>query len=145
MAVLVPKAQIAANLSAIQTASLKALTVRLLHDQLPEDPETPLTALVAAEATFGGYAPKTAVALTGPVVIPGETPELISPLLTWTYGGVAPSGIMYGYFVVDATGAILYWWENFPTPIPLAANLDTCSFVAKYNMPEPTSLVEVLD
>lgn len=76
-------------------------------------------AIVASftEVSGGGYAPITLdkdnwIIDTGVATIAHQTAQTFT--FTGTIGG---SGVVYGYYVTDTTGTVLYWAESLPGSI----------------------------
>jgi hypothetical protein len=84
------------------------LTLKLYTNNI-----TPGESDVAAtytEATGFGYAAKTLVPGDW-TVTPGAPCAALAPPQVWTFTGAL--GNVYGYFLVGATSALLYWAERF--------------------------------
>jgi len=100
----------------------------LFTNNLTPTPQTPLSALV--EPTYTGYARQTAV--FGP---PGRDQNgligIFSTRLLWQESAPAVAENIFGIFLVDTTGLIMFGCELFPTPIPLSDILDYIATVTE--------------
>ncbi len=102
------KAQALAYLVSKDT-SVKSLTLRLFANNYSLTDTTTATNLVEVSAG-NGYAP---IALTGSSWSAGTSgTNLTYPQQTWTFTG--PVGNIYGYYVTDSSGTLMFA-ETFPT------------------------------
>lgn len=115
----------AAKTQALLYLTAKDTTVKTLSLKLFSNNASLSDAIVAAdltEVTSGnGYS---SISLTGSSWTTNATGTNISyPSQTWTFTG--PKGNIYGYYVVDSAGAVL-WAETFPSgPYNVQNNGDT--------------------
>jgi len=93
---------------------------------------TPKTALAdLTEATYAGYV-RQAVVMGAVYRDPVNGIAANSGLLTWQQVGVAVPQILRGIFYVGGAGPVLYFAENFPTPIALNDVIDAFETVLEY-------------
>lgn len=102
--------------------------MRLLGTPVTITTSTTLATLLAAEATFTGYAPYNLAAWTTPAIdMTGAAASITSGQFTGTGGG--GTGSIYGYFLCDSGTAYFYGAEAFgtavsaPTGVTLVINL----------------------
>jgi hypothetical protein len=103
-------------------------------------PSTPLATFSAAEATYTGYAQVTLVYAT-PSVADDGTVEVVAHPITFRASDAVTPNIIYGCFVVDSTGAILYYAGQFDgAPLPLQNALQLIIVTLRYR-PATNSIV----
>lgn len=73
---------------------------------------TTLAQLLAAEATFPGYAPTVCSMPTTPSLTGGAAPAHSTVLAAFTPTGPLGTGNLYAFFVTDASGALLLGADN---------------------------------
>ena len=84
------------------------------------------------EATFSGYVSQTLA--WGAAFINGSTQaEIDATALTWTHSAGATGNTVYGIYVLDNAGALVYA-ERFPAPISMTANGDAITYTPKATM-----------
>jgi len=118
-------------LAVLQTAikaggALGATKIGLFKADVTPTPLTPLTALT--ECDFDGYAQKTLTWLIGPYLNPGNQSEIQNASVNWTPTGSTTPNTVYGYFVIDAAGNLL-WSERFTTPRVLNGGATTLTLL----------------
>jgi hypothetical protein len=88
------------------------------------------------EATFGGYAAKTA--LFGAPYINGAGQAVTdSPLLQWQPTNSTTPNTILGFYVTDSAGAQLLWCGPLPTPVSLASPSDALPLVLQFALSPP--------
>jgi hypothetical protein len=96
------------------------LTLKLyVNDVTPGDSDTAGT---YTEMSTQGYAAKTLTAGSWTVLATSAALALYAEQ-TWTFDGTGGSTTVYGYFVVEA-GGVLLWAERFGAPITIVDNGD---------------------
>jgi hypothetical protein len=120
---------------------LDGATVRLYQSALTPGQGTTLANLVAAEATFDGYAAQTLAMDTG--YINGANQAVAeSQLLVWTPTGSVASNSIGGAWSDDGTGAIIIW--PLDAPVSLAGPTTTLKIVATDAYITPGKTIQVL-
>jgi len=91
------------------------------NDKVPADADV---ASNYTEATFTSYAFQNAQSWVAPTSS-GGVAQITHPTLTWTVGAVGVGNQIYGYYITDGTGQLL-WAERDPNaPINMAATGNT--------------------
>jgi hypothetical protein len=90
---------------------------------------TTLADLLAAEASFGGYAPVALPTWSAPVLGGSGDAETSTTNATWTPTSGGGTGDLYGYFYTNSAGTKFYGCQSFsPGPLSsavgIAFNLD---------------------
>lgn len=137
MPILQPTTTQLALATALQTSTIKALTINLFSNNI-----SPVDNHVIADftiATFDGYAAITGQNMLGPVINDTGEVELLSPNCVFIDTGATTPNTIYGYFVTDAAVAVLYYFELFAIPQQMAKNGDVVAFVHRYSFPTPDS------
>ena len=135
MTMLMPQSTELALLTALQTSTIKVLTVNLFSNNL-----SPVDEHVIADftlATFTGYAAITGQNMLGPIYDDAGNVELVSPNCVFVATGSGTANTIYGYLVTDAAVATLYYFELFETPQQIAKAGDAVSFVHRFGYANP--------
>lgn len=122
-------------------AGLDGATVRLYRSTLTPGKGTTLANLVAAEATFDGYAAKTLTMDTG-FINGAQQAVAESQLLVWTPTASVTPNTIGGLWSDDGTGAVIIW--PLPAPVALAGPTTTLKVVATDAYETPGAALQVL-
>jgi len=96
------------------------------------------TAGSCTEASGGGYAALTLTAGSWTVTPANDPSDAVYAQQTFTFtGALAGSATVYGYFVVDADG-VLIWEEALAAPYTPANNGDNIKITPKFQMSKGT-------
>lgn len=110
------------NLMDILRAAMNGLGMRI---RLNKNDKTPADADVLGdytEADFSGYAVGVLGNMGFPSTAGGKAITVGDPVSFVHNGGATPNDI-YGYYITDTAGTLLYWAERFTTPpINMSAN-----------------------
>ena len=88
------------------------------NDRVPADGDT---AASYQEANFTGYALQNAQSWSAPASSGGAA-QMTHPTLTWVVGTVGVGNLVYGYYITDNAGVLL-WAERDPNaPVPMNAS-----------------------
>jgi len=100
-----------------------------VNDKVPADADVTGS---YTEASFPGYAPQTLSGFTPPATVSGAG-QTQANAVTWTVNG--PTGQqVYGYFVTDNVGNLL-WAERDPSaPIPMNATGNSYTVTARLSL-----------
>lgn len=90
-----------------------------------------------AQATFQGYAQKAINFANVPNIQPNGKALITSVLITWTPTGVAVQNTIFGYYVTNAAGTIVYFAERNPAG-GIIVGQDLSPFTVQLNMTEDT-------
>jgi hypothetical protein len=128
-----PTAQIQAALTALKDADamLDGALVKLYQNDLNPGPTTVLGDFEVA--TFTGYTTSSAIAWAGPVNGDDGEPELVGQRLIFTATSGTPTNTIFGYYVIDAGGALLYS-ERFSTQQQVSKAGDSVIFVPRVGL-----------
>lgn len=97
------------------------------HTPAPTDTEANYT-----EATFSGYADIDISAQWGAAFVNGNGQgEIDCPPFTFAFGGGAVTNNVYGAYVVDGAGALIYA-ERFAAPVFMSAAPDEIIYTPKF-------------
>lgn len=114
MALLVPDAgEVQMLTMALKKATVETQTIKLFVNNY-----TPVEGSVASsftEMTTHGYAAKTLARADWTIATNAGVSDATNLLQTWTFTAAA-AVIVYGYFIIETTSAIILWAELFPTP-----------------------------
>jgi hypothetical protein len=106
----------------------------LFKNDIIPTPDTVLGVGGLVDANFDGYAQKAALHSVGPFFDPNLNFEIQSPSITWTpTAGVTPNTI-YGMYVIDSTGALVYSCR-FTNPVLLSGILTGITVVPRFAVP----------
>lgn len=128
------KAERKAILTAMKAGSFQAMEVHLLNAPVSEDDTTVLADCTAAEATFDGYAEKTAQAFGTIVENDAGHFEMMMGNQLFVCTGDAVSENIYGFYITTAATADLLGVHLFDEPIPIAAADQALGFVPKIEL-----------
>ncbi len=128
-------------LALLQTAMANS-TLHLCKAVVPDDPATVLADLTAIEADYTGYAAKTIVAFSGPFDIPDVGASILSPLENFSPTGTAVANTIYGGWLQDAAGNLLFAFQ-LPTPTPLTSPTDVLSVILQPEYPGPGTVHQI--
>jgi len=109
--------------------SLAGVLLKLFKNNLTPDQDTVIGDFT--ESDFSGYAaadPSFGAATT----VSHKGQILDSSSRDFVHNGGATSNTVYGYYLVDSTGTILYWCERFASSQVMANNGDTITIQAKF-------------
>lgn len=107
-----------------------------LADRDPGDADT-VADYQAMEASFPGYARQNLVSWTPALLIVDEFARTEADFVTWVRGMGAGSQTIFGYFVVDPGGGLL-WAENRPfAPMVMDTVGQTLTFMPRFAL-EPS-------
>lgn len=96
------------------------------------------TASSYTEATGGGYAAKTLTNGSFTVTVANDPSDATYAQQTWTFtGALTTNGTIYGYFVVDADGTLL-WAEKFSSSFTPANNGDQLKVTPAFQLSKGT-------
>lgn len=131
----------------VPTPSRQTLVKNCLNHTAPQNQTlklfssntTPTVATVVGdftETSGGGYASK---ALTGSSYTIGDdgVDDALASYAeqTWTFTGVVSgTGIVYGYYIVQATSGLLMWCERFASSFTPAVNGDALALTVKLRL-----------
>lgn len=121
--------------TAQQTTLINA-KVRLCKSVVPEDDNTVRADLVAIEADYTGYAAKVVAAFSGPFNDADGKAALISPLQNFNPSGSTVTNSIYGGWVEDSTGVLLYVFR-LANPVPMLSALSNLALVIEPRIPGP--------
>jgi len=110
----------------------KNLTLKLFcNDVTPDDTDTAST---YTEASGGGYAAITLTSGSWTVTVADDPSDAVYAQQTFTFTGALTTNLtVYGYFVVDADG-VLIWAEAFSSSFTPANNGDTIKITPKFQL-----------
>lgn len=136
MAGIVPKAAASATLTALITALLANLKMRIFVNNITPDANTVIGDFT--EATFTGYSAASLTTWSAPSI--DGTGASISTTVQGQFTGTSGGGTgnMYGYYLTDSGGTTLYGCERFAgAPIAQAQNVvfqvtDTYSVITRF-------------
>lgn len=96
-----------------------------------------LSDYTAIEATFPGYSRQVLDNWTAALLIASGFAQTEADIVTWTRGAGAGTEDIYGYFVVDGGGNLL--WAEAPTWAPITIDTlgQTISFLPRFSL-QPT-------
>lgn len=115
-----------ATLQAIPGAALiNGAKLRLFKNNVVLGPLTAIADLT--ESTFTGYAATVLPALNGPITLAGFVEGLHIEVNFDCTAAPVPAETVFGYYVTDAAGAVLYAGETFGAPDPINNAGDFCS------------------
>jgi hypothetical protein len=105
--------------------------MRLFVSAITIGPSTTLSALLAAEATFAGYAPVPLTTWSTPAINSSGAAQTNNTQGTFTGTGGAGTGNVYGYFLTNSAGTLWFGGETFsggpvsyPQNVALNVNVD---------------------
>jgi hypothetical protein len=113
------------------SAYLSSSFMRLFASNIVIGPSTTLATLLAAEATFAGYAKVALTTWSTPVIITGGAAQTECTQGTFTGTAGGGTGNVYGYFLTNSAGTLWYGGENFsggPLNSPQNVALNVNSF-----------------
>lgn len=135
----------------VSLASRQLLAKNMLNHTAPQSQTlklfsnnyTPVSGSVAADFTAvsgGGYADKSLTGTSWTIGDDGVDDALASYAeQTWTFTGtISGSGIVYGYFVVQATSGLLMWAERFASSFTPTVNGDALALTPKIRVGDLT-------
>jgi hypothetical protein len=85
------------------------------------------------EADFSGYIAGTAITWGVPIINGSNQGELNGTQINFTHNGGSTANTIYGIFVVDGSGDLLYA-ERFPAPIAMGSGGDTIPYVPRFTL-----------
>ncbi|HLC17492.1 MAG TPA: hypothetical protein VJM57_00565 [Thermodesulfobacteriota bacterium] len=112
------------------------LTIKLFTNNVtPADTDTAGT---YTEATGGGYAAKTITNGSWTVTVGNDPSDAAYAQQTWTFtGALTTNPTIYGYYVVDADGTLL-WAEKLAASFTPANNGDELKITPKFQLSKGT-------
>jgi len=112
------------------------LTIKLFTNNVtPADTDTAGT---YTEATGGGYAAKTITNGSWTVTVGNDPSDAAYAQQTWTFtGALTTNPTIYGYYVVDADGTLL-WAEKLAASFTPANNGDELKITTKFQLSKGT-------
>jgi len=113
-----------------------SLTIKLFTNNVtPADTDTAGT---YTEATGGGYAAKTITNGSWTVTVGNDPSDAAYAQQTWTFtGALTTNPTIYGYYVVDADGTLL-WAEKLAASFTPANNGDELKITPKFQLSKGT-------
>lgn len=113
-----PVAQLLAQLDDITTAMTGAWDgAKMILFVNDYEPATDMVIGDLTEATFTGYAASSAIVWADPFVDDDGNAVLVGGSKEFKGGGDDPPQTVYGYAVVDAAKANIFWAERLPNPV----------------------------
>jgi|SRR5579859_1115366 len=107
--------------------------VHLFQNNHIPSPNDDITSYV--EATFDGYAVAPADIQWGAVGVDNNgAPQVFGDLKVFTMSGSTTPNTIYGYYVTDEGGDMLYWAELFANPVNMATVGDQIALVPVYSV-----------
>lgn len=85
------------------------------------------------ECDFAGYVAGTPIAWGAPIINGSNQGELNGTQINFTHDGGSTGNTVYGIFVVDVGGNLLYA-ERFPAPISMTTAGDTIPYVPRFTL-----------
>jgi hypothetical protein len=79
------------------------------------------------EADFSGYTGGTALAWGAAFINGASQGEIDASQISWTHTGGATANLIYGIYVTDVTGALMYA-ERFPAPSSMSSIGDNITY-----------------
>jgi hypothetical protein len=131
MSLIVPQAGQLDVLTALISGALNGCKMRLFASNLTLGPSTTLATLLAAEATFTGYAAATLNSWSTPATDGSGAAASTDSQGQFTPTGSGGSGNVYGYFLTDSGGTKLFGCESFGSAMSVAQNVTltvTCTY-----------------
>jgi hypothetical protein len=124
MSLVVPTAAQLDTLTAIISGYLSSIYMRLFISAVTIDTGTTLASLLAAEATFSGYAPSPLVTWSTPVTEMDGSAGTVNAQGSFVGTASGGTGTVYGYFLVDSSATLWYGAELFTSgPISMPQNV----------------------
>lgn len=123
------------NILTAKQTLLANCKVRLFQDTLGQySATTPKTALVAAEATYTGYAAKVVAAVLDPYLVPGAGANMQVPTQQFQPTGTAVSNMIRGWWLELATGEVQIG-AQFDADIPMGDVTNAIPLDIIFNQP----------
>lgn len=112
--------------------ALNAAHLHLFQSNVACNRNTTLAALLAAEATFAGYAAQVITWQTPSVADAGEVEVIGTVPLFRPTNSTTPNSI-WGLYITDSANAKLYFCATFDTaPLPMGDNLHTVTVTVRW-------------
>lgn len=127
--------EVVAALAARKTAVFDGCKLCLIKYKLPIRPDSSLTTLAAAKATFSGYADKTIVAWDAADVDDQDTAFLSAPAQTFIHNGGAIANVINAWYVTNAAGNALLGGGVFATPVDMSAGAPDLVMTPRFEIP----------
>jgi hypothetical protein len=106
------------------SAYLSTSYMRLFVSNIAVGPSTTLAELLAAEATFTGYAPVALTTWSTPTINSGGAAQTECTQGAFTGTASGGTGDIYGYFLCNSAGTLWYGGETFSSgPLNYAQNV----------------------
>jgi hypothetical protein len=132
----VPNPDLLATLQTLVTAMLTSPKVHLYT--AVANPIGPLSVLGDfTEATFGGYAPKTAL-FSAPYLDGLGRAVSDSPLLLWAATNAVTPNVILGFYVTDSADVVLLWCGPLPSPMNMLSAVDALPLILQYVLVPPS-------
>ena len=131
---LVPDVGLTNLLDLLTAAWGDTLEVGLFNTAHAPDPSDVPGTYTAIEATFPGYARQTLENWTPALLIASGFAQTEADVVTWTRGAGAGTEDIFGYFVLDASGNLL-WAESPPwAPVTIDTLGQQLAFLPRFSL-----------
>lgn len=122
----IPKSALLLFLADTVAGELAAAVVHLYKNDLVPTPNTILADLISAD--YSGYATKVLGTAGAPIINSDGAAQVVYPSQQWQHSSGATANTIYGAYVLDAGGALLYV-ERFGTPVNMTDATDGFIYV----------------
>lgn len=116
---------------------LNGAIAHLFQSPMVPSPALTLADFTAIEADFDGYAASAALTWGAVGTDPADRAWVTAQEVEWVPTGTTTPNTIYGYYVTNAAGTALLFWDNFPDPIPVTGPPSVVHAVPTFQYPEP--------